>query len=275
MAEVWFNGDYVDAAEPALRVSERGFLLGEAAFETMRIVDGALRRWPLHAARLAGGLEFLDLPRPSFDRLAAAAAELASRLDIADGVARLTVGGGPHGGGVARAPGAAPSILITIKPRPRPPASLTLARLEGARRSGLRSNRFKLAGYAEEIAARREAKKQGSDMAILCGSDGRTPACADSANLFWIDAEDRVLTPALSTGALPGTTRGALIEAVRATGLEIEEIARGAVSLDQAAAAFVTNAVMGLVPVSAMDGRALAADHRLIRPLQALEQGAR
>jgi branched-subunit amino acid aminotransferase/4-amino-4-deoxychorismate lyase len=275
MAEAWLNGRFLRADEPGLSLAERGFLLGEAAFETMRVVDGEIRRWPRHASRLQGGLGFLGLPAPNLDDIEDAASSLARRNAVTDGVGRLTVGGGPHGGGVVRDSRAETTVLLTLKPRPTPPASVSLALLDGARRGGLSSERFKLAGYAECLAARREARARGADMAVLCGPDGVSPACADSANLFWIDARDRVFTPALSTGALPGTTRAAVIEAAQAAGLGIKDAGLGREGLNAALAACVTNAVMGAVPVSAMDGRPLAVDHALVRRLQQFEQSAR
>ncbi len=274
MPDAWLNGRFVSEADPLLLPAERGFLLGEAAFETMHLCGGAVRRWPRHASRLTGGLEFLGLPAPDLGEVEAAARALADRHGAADGVLRLTVGGGPLGGGVVRSARSGATILLTLKPRPAPPASVSLALLDGARRGGLASERFKLAGYAENIAARRQARALGADMAVLCGPDGASPACADSANLFWIDAQEQVVTPAVSTGALPGTTRAALIEAARADGLHIEETAAGRLSLNGAVAACVTNAVMGVVAASALDGRGLALDHPVMRRLQNLERRA-
>ena len=274
MAEVWINGCFVPEETPALLPSERGFLLGEAAFETMRIVDGVIRRWSRHAARLQDGLEFLGLPSPQLADVEAAALSLADRSGVVDGVVRLTVGGGALGGGVLRDSPAETTTLLTVKSRPEPPESVTLAVLDGARRGGLASERFKLAGYAENTAARRQARARGADMAVLRGRDGESPACADSATLFWIDADQRLFTPSLSTGALPGTTRAALLDAARTHYLVIEEIEVGAQSLRGAVAVCVANAVMGVVPASRIDGRTLLSDHPVLLRLQDVEAGA-
>lgn len=274
MAEIWLNGAICEADKAGLNVHERGFLLGEAAFETMRWSAGAIRRWPRHRARLEGGLDFLGLPRPDLDRIEHAAAALADALDIAEGVLRLTVAGGGEGQGVVRHPQGAPTVLLTLRPRPEPPASLHLAVLEGVRRGGLPSERFKLAGYADNIAARRLAAAQGADMAVMLGPDGGTPACADSANLFLMSAGGGVFTPPVSAGALPGTTRAAILAASQASGLLIEEAGKGRPSFQDAVAACVTNAVIGVVPVASIDGRPLDADHPALQRLIALERTA-
>jgi branched-chain amino acid aminotransferase len=274
VAEVWFNGELRSASEAGLDVHERGFLLGEAAFETMRWSAGAIRRWPRHRARLEAGLTYLGLPPPDLDAIEAAAVALADALDISEGVLRLTVGGGCEGQGVVRHPESAPTVLLTLRPRPEPPASVRLAVLDGVRRGGVPSDRFKLSGYADNIAARRQAAALGADMAVMLGPDGQTPACADTANLFWIDADGGVFTPSVKAGALPGTTRAALLDGAVQAGLSIEEAGQGQTRFQDAVAACVTNAVMGVVPVASIDGRPVDADHTVLQTLIALEQNA-
>jgi branched-subunit amino acid aminotransferase/4-amino-4-deoxychorismate lyase len=274
MAEVWLNGELRSAEAAGLNPNERGFLLGEAAFETMRWGEGAIRRWDRHRARLEGGLGFLSVPVPDLNGIEAAAAELAEALKVTDGVLRLTVGGGRDGVGLVRVSESPATVLLTLRPRPTPPAALRLTVLDGVRRGGLPSERFKLAGYADNIAARRLAAAQGADMAVMLGPDGHTPACADSANLFWVDAEDRVVTPPIEHGALPGTTRAALLEAAAKTGQGIEEASPERSSFQEAVAACVTNAVMGVVPVASVNDRPLATDHPMLQALIALERGA-
>jgi len=274
VAKVWLNGELCAADKARLSVDERGFLLGEAAFETMRWRARAIRRWPRHRARLEGGLYFLGVPVPDLDGIETAAAQLADALDITDGVLRLTVGGGSEGVGVVRTPDTSPTLLLTLRPRPAPPAALRLAVLDGVRRGGLASERFKLSGYADNIAARRLAAAKGADMAVMLGPDGRTPACADTANLFWIDAEGRVVTPPVKAGALPGTTRAAILEAAVKSGVSIEEASDQSAAFHDAVAACVTNAVMGVAPAAWVDGRPLETKHSGLQALIALERTA-
>lgn len=269
-ALVWIDGALRDAGEAALGVEDRGFLLGHGAFETMRAAGGVIRRWNAHRARLEGGLAYLGVARPGrLDEVPAAAAELARRLELKDAIARLTVSAGAGGGGLELKAGVQARVVLTLKPRPAPPDAVSVQIVEGARRSGSPGERFKLSGYADLIAARREARAAGADRAVVTGPGG-TLACADCANLFWIEA-GRVFTPPLEAGALAGVTRTALMRAAAGAGLEIAEALAGPDRLTGAEAAFMTNAAEGVTAISAVNGADLDPAHPLIARLRALE----
>ncbi|XBQ14823.1 MAG: aminotransferase class IV [Oceanicaulis sp.] len=267
-ARVWIDGRFVPAGEAKIAANDRGFLMGDGAFETMRFETGRLRRWPRHRARLAAALAWLEIAPPDFDAIEPAAAELAEGLETA--IIRLTLSRGAHGGGLDAPSGASPTVVMTARPRPAPPVSVSLVTTP-ARRAGAASERFKLAQYAEPLHARRIAKASGADMGLMVDGGGR-PVCADCASLFVISGGD-VFTPPVASGALPGTARAALIEAAAGEGIAIGErdVEPG---LAGAEAAFVTNAAIGLVAVSSVDGRALAADHPMIAKLSEIERGA-
>ncbi|HEY8490906.1 MAG TPA: aminotransferase class IV, partial [Dehalococcoidia bacterium] len=79
-----------------------------------------------------------------------------------------------------------------------------------------------------------------------------------TGNLFLV--RDGVLvTPDLASGPLPGVTREAVLELARALGLPAEERPVPAQELDAAEEAFVTSSVAEVAPVTAVDGRPLAA----------------
>ena len=266
---VWIDGAVVEDAAARVSVEDRGFLLGHGAFETLRWTGGGILRWPAHRARLEGGLAYLGVERPAaLDAVPAAAQSLADRLGLAEAVARLTVSAGAGGGGLDAPPGLAARAVLTLKPRPAPPAAVSVRVVAGARRAGSPGERFKLSGYADLIAARREAREAGADRAIVTGPAGAL-ACADCANLFWIEGR-RILTPSLRAGALAGVTRAALMETGRAGGLVMEEVEAGPGALARADAAFMTNAVEGVTAISAVNGAAKPAGHDLIARVRAL-----
>ncbi len=273
MARVWFNGEICDASKARLGVDDRGFLLGEAAFETLRWSGGAIRRWDRHAARLKSGLEYLGLPAPNLESIEAAAEALAKAEGLTEGVLRLTVSGG-RGTGFEPPADCTPSCLLTLTLRSQPPEAIRLAVVEQHPRSSTPGSRHKLSGYGENLAARREARRRGADMAVMPGPDGQAPVCCDVANLFWIGAEGQVVTPPVEAGALPGTTRAAVLEAAEAAGLGIVMAGATTSTFSGAVAACVTNAVMGCVPVASVDGRELDVSHPVLAQLIELEQSA-
>lgn len=255
---VWLNGDLVSIEKARIDPDDRGFLLGDGAFETLRFDARAIRRGPRHRARLEAALTALDITPPDWNLLEAGVSELCRVQNLDRAMVRLTVSRGALGGGMTAQDGARPTVLITARAQPEAPKGLAAHRVEDARRDARNlSSRHKLTGYADMLGARRSAQRAGADIALMLSGDGHVSS-ADSANLFWVK-RGVVFTPALSSGCLPGTTRAALIEALQARGVTVETGAYEASALEDADWIFVTNAVMGLVPVSALDGRALTA----------------
>ena len=270
MTEIWLDGEFLDADAARLSVADRGFLLGDAAFETLTAVPpGPPRRWARHRDRLTGALDWLEIAPPDWSAVLDAAIRLSTASDAPRLALRLTVSRGAYGGGLAAPSGRPGTVLLTARPAPPPPAAIRLATTPDARRAGLVSERFKLACYAEPLAARRAALAAGADMGLMVSARDSAPVCADCASLFWIE-EDAVFTPPVSEGALPGTTRAALIAAAARDGLVIAE-RRARPGLAGAQAAVLTNAVMGVVAVSALDARPLDLAHPLVARLKALE----
>ncbi|TRO88320.1 hypothetical protein FKB34_15165 [Glycocaulis profundi] len=270
---VWLNGGFVPEAEASVSAADRGFLLGDGAFETMRYQDGAIRRWPRHRARLADALDVMAIAAPDFDAIEAAAGELAAERGLDRAALRLTVSRGPHGRGLAGPSGQAGTVLLTAAPLPDAPRPSRLVGVGAPRRDPFSlSARFKTLGYADAIHARRQAVAMGGTMAVMLGHRGKV-ASTDCASLFLIEGQ-RIFTPHLASGALDSTSRAALIEAAGATGIIIDEIEIGPERLAAVQAAFTLNALTGVVGAESLDGRALRADHPLIARLSEIEASA-
>lgn len=272
MGEVWLNGRFVAGNEARISISDRGFLLGDGAFETIRVEQGRLRRWARHRARLAGALNALEIAAPDWDQVEAAARRLSR--EIGDAVVRLTVSRGEHGPGMSAPSGEPGTVLITARPLPKAPSALSLTLAgEPRREPSSLAVRFKLTQYADPLHARRRAASVGADMAVMLSSAGHV-SCADSASLFWVEKGGRVMTPGADCAALNGTARGALMLACSDAGVTLEEVKAGPDALKSAEAAFVTNAVLGLVPVARLDDHAFVANHPLVSRLADMERAA-
>lgn len=273
MSLVWLDGEILPEAEARVSAADRGFLLGDGAFETMRFQNGAIRRWPRHRARLAGALDWLEIARPDFGALEAAAASLAEALGLADAAVRLAVSRGPQGGGLDALSGAPGTVILTAKALPERCESLSLVTVNTARRAGLASEQFKLSNYAEPLAARRAARASGADMGLMVSALDGAAVCADCANLFVV-VDGVLATPPVASGALPGTARAALMEAMARRGKPVIERAVSISDLQRVEAAFVTNAVRGAVAVQRLDGRGLDPEHPAVRLAVETEEAA-
>ena len=58
---VFLNGQFLPEAQAVVPVNDRGFLLGDGLFETMRVADGKPFRFAQHLERLARGADFLKI----------------------------------------------------------------------------------------------------------------------------------------------------------------------------------------------------------------------
>lgn len=233
---------------------DRGLLLGDGLFETLLAEAGELRDFDRHIARMARGCAVLGLAPPSAEAARAVAEAAVAEAGFDRAVVRLTLTGG-SGRGLDR-PDATPGRLIASAGAlsvPEGPVSLATVAIRRNQTSPL--SRLKTLSYLDNVLARREAKSAGADEALMLNTRGDL-ACAAAANLFWI-SEGRLFTPALDCGVLDGVVRGRVIEAARAMAVEVVETAAGIEALDVAEGAFLTNSLIGVRPVSSLDGRAL------------------
>ena len=246
-------------------LDDRGFTLGDGLFETLLVEDGRIAFWPEHLARLTAGCATLGLPAP--DPQAMQAAATAALVDQPGRLAlRLNVTAGSGGRGLD--PPAEPALRIAAKAFPAPVAAgaLTLATSTVRRNDGSPASRLKTLAYLDNVLARAEARAAGADEAVMLNTRGEV-ACAAAGNLFWID-RGRLFTPALDCGVLAGVIRARVIAAAAAQGVEVVEVRAGAEVLASADAVMVSNSLIGLRPVSALDGRSLA-PHALTERLAA------
>src|SRR6478735_7450653 len=91
---LWINGRIVSAAEPQLRVADRGFQLGDGVFETLRARRAVSIEFDEHLARLRESAAATALPIPLTDAEFAAAIQA---LLEANGLAGRGLNGDPPG----------------------------------------------------------------------------------------------------------------------------------------------------------------------------------
>ncbi|MEO1252137.1 MAG: aminotransferase class IV [Pseudomonadota bacterium] len=248
----WRSGEW--RQDPVgVAIDDRGFLLGDAVFETMLARGGRLAFLNQHIARLRGALDFLKIRVPiELNEISRLVGELLSRNSITQGDAsvRLTVtrGRAPRGLAPLAESETKPGVFLTAASAgPRLTLPMRVIISDHARPAGVASVRFKTPSYLENLLARREAVEAGADDAIMKNPAGRI-ACASAANVFLIRG-GAVLTPPVSDGALPGVVRGLILEAARDLEIEAREESLAPCDLD-AGEIFLTNSILGLAPAA-------------------------
>jgi branched-chain amino acid aminotransferase len=221
---VWRDGDFIEAGV-AVSAEDRGWLIGDAVFETVLIDSGAPAFLDRHLERMRRGCAILGIDRRlDADELHGAIAMTAEKNALGDrrAACRMTLSrsGGPRG--LAPHRGAQARLFISVSGAAPPPEMLRVILSSPQRWTGASTNGFKCAGaYAENILARAEAASRGANEAIMLNEMGRA-ACASAANLFVV-SDDLVSTPSLADGAMPGVVRAVLMEEAQALGVECRE----------------------------------------------------
>lgn len=248
---VSLNGRILPASGACIPATDRGFLLGDGLFETIRIRQRGPVALDRHLARLAAGLKILNFGPLPLDPAPALVALLKAG-SVTEGVARLTVSRGPAPRGVLPPESPALTVLITaVAMSPIvSPARLIVARCT-RRNQHSPLSRLKTMNYGDSILARQEAEAALADDAILLNTDGNV-AETSTANLVFRFG-DAWVTPPVADGGLPGTARARLLDAEL-----ISERRVTASELVQAEAGFVVSALT-LRPIAAIDSRNLAA----------------
>jgi branched-chain amino acid aminotransferase len=275
---VFLNGQFLPEAQAVVPVSDRGFLLGDGLFETMRVVHGRPFRLPQHLDRLARGAEFLKINLPfKPDQLKGFAGQLIEKNIMPDAILRLTLTRGPGGRGYTPDSACKPTVVMTLHAAPGAPStgSASCENVSGGAEPVLgvplqwnlitSSFRilatdplaaFKTTSKILHVMARAEAVEHGADEALLLNTNGEVAETA-SGNVFWMH-DDTICTAPVECGALPGITRAAVLEICQAVGLKTAQRAIKPEALRNSTGIFVTQSALGIVPVVMLDGKPVA-----------------
>jgi len=257
--KVMQNGKLCSGHSVKISPLHEGFLYGHGLFETIKVHAGRPVFLAAHHARLTASGLALDLPyKLPADKLRERLLKVIAANDVAHGSAKVTLFN----------QGDTLGELITTREHVYSPETCARGfrlqtRPAGRRVSGLTSH--KTLNYLENIRARRAALAAGFDEALFIDTTGEVIEGAGT-NLF-IVRDGVALTPPLASGPLPGIARAqvlALLGPDRA-----RETVITTADLLAASEVFVTNALMGVMPVSRIDDRDLPISQSFTRDLQA------
>ncbi len=241
--KVMLHGKLRSDHAAAISPLHEGFLYGHGLFETIKVVAGRPVFLPAHHARLVASARALDLPYAlTLDALRERILTLVNANSLDEGSVKVVVFNQEDETG---------ELILT---RPIVYSAETYARgfrLQ-TRRTGQRINGLsghKTLNYLENIRARRAAIAAGCDEMLFIDAVGQVVEGAGT-NLFVV-RDGVALTPPLSVGPLPGIARGlvlALLGPDRAREAPVD-----IALLHDATEVFVTNALMGVMPVSRIE----------------------
>lgn len=250
---LYLNGKIISDLDARIDPSDRGFLLGDGLFETIRCASGKPIDLEAHWKRLTAGANYLQLISPlSVDETQHIIKKLLNANSLMQNAgARITVTRGPGARGLSIPKPGSPTILITVFTRQGNTHSISLSLSDICINEQSPITKFKTLNYLDKIIARQQAQNNHFDDALLLNTKGHIVSTT-TANLFFVK-DNTLHTPALTEGPLPGITREQILSFAEKQKLSVEE---GAYTIDdvlRAEGAFITNSLIGLCPVSRLD----------------------
>jgi len=259
---VMLDGRVCAPGDATVSVFDRGFLYGDSVFETLRTYGGVPFELDAHLRRLERSAGLVHIPLPLGP--AALAAEISAAVATAANAesyvrVMITRGQGPLGLDPALAERAL--RVIIVQPLQAPPAEQYS---QGISAISHRTERVldasgvhgaKIGNYLTSVLAMREARLRGALEALILDASGRLLEGA-SSNVFVVHGE-RLVTPPIDAGILPGITRGCVLELARQLGLEVEQRVIPLEEAYKASELFITSSIRELLPVVRLDGLVL------------------
>ena len=244
-----------------------GLTAGWGVFSTLRVADGVLFAFERHWARMVKDAALFHVPMPCTAEegrrrlLELVEANRAYNSSLRAYVVRND--GSAFGSACERRTDLI-GMTADLKDWGK---GVTLALEPQARHAASKFAGAKILSWAINLTLVEEAQAKGFDEVILLNERGEVAECT-SANIF-IARGNKVSTPPLSSGCLPGVTRDLLLSEIHVPGFDVSETTLMPSDLHNADEVFITSTTRELLPVLEIEHKPLKQGDRARRALQA------
>jgi branched-chain amino acid aminotransferase len=261
---VHIGGRVCPPEEAKISVFDRGFLYGDSVYETIGTFYGKLFAARDHLDRLERSAERIGLRAPPRAAVERAMAETMAAAGFPESRVRVILTRGA--GKLDLDPGSIDDtqLIVMVFPLGAPTPEMyekgvTVAIVSIARNSPQAIDpAVKSGNYLNNVLALGEARRRSKAYeAILCGGDGSI-AEGSTSNVFIVKGGE-VRTPPPEAGILDGITRAKVIGLCRDNGVPLVERRISPDELRGADEAFITSATRGVLPVTTVDEKPVAA----------------
>jgi branched-chain amino acid aminotransferase len=281
MSIVWLNGNFIDESQATISIRDTGLLHAAGVFTTMRSDAGRVFRLRDHLARSRQSCEALFIPLQfNDDVLVDATNELLSRNELSEARLRLTVTRGMATDDPLHGMRLEPTVFLTATTFEPYPAEyyqrgMTVILLDEQKLNPYDVQAgHKTLNYLSRLTALRAANQRQAGEALWFNVHNYLQSGSIS-NVF-IVKEGKLITPPTpremlepgvretmpypKSNVLPGVTRGAVMKFSREAGIEVN---LGAIDVNQLLGAdevFITNSIMGVMPVCRIERKLIGED---------------
>lgn len=252
--KVYINGEFVDEKHASVSAFDTSFLYGEGLFETMRAYGGHIFALEDHLKRLTDSARVLEIKNaPDKEKLADACNKTLDANKLVDARIRLTLTRGPVGSNN-------PTVVITATQydgydKAFYEKGMSAIVLAGYRISSSPIASIKSTSYLPSVLARRRAKAAGCNEAILLNEQGNITE-GSYTNVFAI-REDKIYTPPVVDGLLPGVMRNLVIKTAGKAGYLVLQRSISMRELQGMDELFLTNTLMQVMPLTRLNGKSV------------------
>lgn len=262
MKKIYLDGQLVDEADAKISVFDHGLLYGDGVFEGIRFYNRRVFRLEEHVRRLYDSAQsiLLNIPLTPEEMVAATCATVRAN-GLTDGYIRLVVtrGVGPMGLSPFKCPKASVIIIadtISLYSDEAYAHGLTMATCATRRPShDILSPQVKSLNYLNNVMAKVEAIQAGAEEGLMLNDVGLVAECTGD-NIFVI-RDGALSTPPITAGALPGITRGVVIDIARELGLPLTERDLSRHDIYTCDECFLTGTAAEVIAATKLDQRVL------------------
>jgi len=244
------DGKPATEASITINTDDAGLLYGFSLFETILVKGGKPVLLQLHLRRMTSSAAELGILMPmDIEGLAVMCVEGINKSGISEGVLRFAVTAGLGDDKPGR-------TILTIR-EGIPYQAEQYEKGVSIMKAGYHRNeksplvKHKTANYLENLIARKKARALGFDECLFINTQGNTAECSAS-NVFAVIG-NTLLTPPIDAGLLPGIVRGLVIDKLAGPACRCIEANFTYSDLLKAEECFITNSLMGIMPVVSFD----------------------
>jgi len=249
---IFWNGRFIRQDEAQAPILTPGFLYGWGLFETMRSCNNKIVYFHRHLSRIKNSCKLIGLEFPySIDKLKRIINRTVKINGFSDAYVRLTLWKSKK----------CTDVLVITK-KYRPPSFQRY-------RNGFRASisifkqgegsflaRLKTANYLLYRLSYLQAKNKGFDEAIIINNRGYITEGSHS-NIFFAK-NNAMFTPGLECGCLDGITRRVVFDLAKRYNIKTYEGNFTLLDLYGADEAFLTNSLIGIIPLASIEKRQIA-----------------
>lgn len=238
----------------------RAAQFADGLFETMVIKQGLIQGLDYHVRRMAMGCERLDIKQPNNDLaelFVAHAHKLVELSDLKSGVLKIIISRGESQRGYAYDDSIRPRVTAFYNRLPQYENGIYEHGVLVKTLNTRCSIQSQLAGIKhlnrlENVLAKKELASQAFE-GLMCNHLGFVIE-GTASNVFF-EKENSLLTPQLNLSGVAGVVREGVLTHAHVQKINIDVVDITTQQLDQFEHGFICNSVMGIVPISSLDGR--------------------